>query len=338
MEVLRAVRQWWHDRQRLGITATPALPRPPARLSMQADRRFRTLLGVFAGVIVLLIGAMVILLVSDSLTAWQHFGIVQFITGTDWNPPFKIFGALPYIYGTIVTSVMALIIATPIGIGCAVFLTEFAPRWVRTPLSLTVEMLASVPSVVFGLWGIFYFAPWLRGGVEQWLTHNLDWIPLFKGPAFGIGIFAAGFILSIMIVPYITAITREVMLKVPTAQREGMLALGATRWEVVRMVVVPFARSGIVGGAILALGRALGETMAVTMLIGNRGQIKPSLFAQGATMSSVLANEFTEATFQLYTSSLIAIGLLLLVVALIMNILGRWLVSFSARNEARGGA
>jgi phosphate transport system permease protein len=190
--------------------------------------------------------------------------------------------------------------------------------------------------VVFGLWGIFAFAPWLRSGPEQFLVDHLGWIPLFEGPAFGIGVFTAGLILAIMVVPYITAVTREVMRLVPTAQREGMLALGATRWEVVRYVILPFAKSGIVGGSILALGRALGETMAVTMLIGNRAQIKASLFAQGATMASVIANEFAEADYSLYTSSLVAVAFLLLVLALVMNILGRLFVWSVSRGDASG--
>jgi phosphate transport system permease protein len=302
------------------------------RSGIQGDTVFRRLLAVFAAVIVAIIVLMLVLLVAQSSTAWRTFGL-GFITGTNWDPPHNQFGALPYIYGTVVTAVMALVLAAPIGVGCAVFLTEFAPPWLRNPLGFMVELLAAVPSVIFGLWGIFIFVPWLRGGPEKFLATHLGFIPLFKGPAFGIGIFAAGLILAIMIVPYVTAVTREVMRLTPTAQREGMLALGATRWEVIRHVVLPFARSGIAGGSILALGRALGETMAVTMLIGNRAQIKPSLFAQGATMSSVIANEFAEAATHLYTSSLIAVALLLLGVALVMNILGRLLVWGVAGNR-----
>jgi phosphate transport system permease protein len=259
------------------------------------------------------------------LPTWRTFGF-GFITGQNWAPPFKQFGALPYIYGTVVTATMALVLAAPIGVGCAIFVTELAPPRLRGPLAFLIELLAAVPSVIFGLWGIFVFAPWLRRGPEKFLVDHFGFIPLFKGPAFGLGIFAAGAILALMIVPYITSVSREVMLLTPRAQREGMLALGATRWEVIRCVVLPFARSGIVGGSILALGRALGETMAVTMLIGNRAQIKPSLFSQGATMASVIANEFAEAADSLYTSSLIAVALLLLGVALVMNVLGRLFV------------
>ena len=324
-------RQWWSGRQ-LGIAAVPPFPRQRTGMRFRGDSIFRTILAIVAGLILVILGLMLAMVVSQSTTTWQTFG-PGFITGREWNPPFNKFGALPYIYGTIVTSVLALMLAAPIGVGCAVFITQFAPAWLRNPVSFMVELLAAVPSVIFGLWGIFVLAPWMRTGPEGFLVDHLGFIPLFEGPTFGLGVFSAGIILAIIIVPYITSVSREVMLLTPTPQREGMLALGATRWEVIRLVILPFSRSGIVGGSILALGRALGETMAVTMIIGNRAQIKPSLFAQGATMSSVIANEFAEAATHLYTSSLIAIALLLLVVALIMNILGRLLVWSVARSR-----
>ncbi len=325
-------RQWWSGRQ-FGIVAIPPMPRRRAGgVNIRGDAVFRSVLAIPAALILVIIGLMLVMVVTQSSEAWRHFGL-GFITSTAWEPPFNRFGALPYIYGTVITSVIALVLAAPIGVGCAVFITEFAPSWLRSPLSFMVELLAAVPSVVFGLWGIFVFAPWMRSGPDKFLVDHFGFIPLFKGPTFGLGVLSAGIILAIIIVPYITSVTREVMLLTPTSQREGMLALGATRWEVIRHVIVPFARSGIVGGSILALGRALGETMAVTMIIGNRAQIKPSLFAQGATMSSVIANEFAEAATTLYTSSLIAIALLLLVVALIMNILGRLLVWSVARSQ-----
>jgi len=325
-------RQWWSGRQ-LGIAAAPPMPRRRAGgMNVRGDAIFRSVLAIPAALILVIIGLLLVMVVTQSSEAWQHFGL-GFITSTAWEPPFNRFGALPYIYGTVITSVIALVLAAPIGVGCAVFITEFAPSWLRSPVSFMVELLAAVPSVVFGLWGIFVFAPWMRSGPDKFLVDHFRFIPLFKGPTFGLGVLSAGIILAIIIVPYITSVTREVMLLTPTSQREGMLALGATRWEVIRHVIVPFARSGIVGGSILALGRALGETMAVTMIIGNRAQIKPSLFAQGATMSSVIANEFAEAATTLYTSSLIAIALLLLVVALIMNVLGRLLVWSVARSR-----
>ncbi len=314
-------RQWWSGRQ-LGIAAAPPMPRRRAGgMNVRGDAIFRSVLAIPAALILVIIGLLLVMVVTQSSEAWRHFGL-GFITSTAWEPPFNRFGALPYIYGTVITSVIALVLAAPIGVGCAVFITEFAPSWLRSPISFMVELLAAVPSVVFGLWGIFVFAPWMRSGPDKFLVDHFRFIPLFKGPTFGLGVLSAGIILAIIIVPYITSVTREVM-----------LALGATRWEVIRHVIVPFARSGIVGGSILALGRALGETMAVTMIIGNRAQIKPSLFAQGATMSSVIANEFAEAATTLYTSSLIAIALLLLVVALIMNVLGRLLVWSVARSR-----
>lgn len=318
---------------RLGIVATPPVPhRRAGGMNVRGDALFRSALAIPAALILVIIGLMLVMVVTQSSEAWRHFGL-GFITSTAWEPPFSRFGALPYIYGTITTSVIALLLAAPIGVGCAIFITEFAPSWLRSPVSFMVELLAAVPSVVFGLWGIFVFAPWMRSGPDKFLVDHFSFIPLFKGPAFGLGLLSAGIILAIMIVPYITSVAREVMLLTPTAQREGMLALGATRWEVIHQVILPFARSGIVGGSILALGRALGETMAVTMIIGNRAQITASLFAQGATMSSVIANEFAEAATTLYTSSLIAIAFLLLVVALVMNILGRLLVWSVARSR-----
>lgn len=326
-------RRLWGAGRQLGIVAAPSLLRQrTGGMNVRGDAAFRRLLAVFAAVILVILGLMLIMVVTQSAEAWGKFGL-GFITSSDWAPPFNKFGALPYIYGTVMTSILALLLAAPIGVGCAVFITEFAPSWLRNPLSFTVELLAAVPSVIFGLWGIFVFAPWMRTGPEKFLVDHFSFIPLFKGPTFGLGVFSAGIILAIIIVPYITSVTREVMLLTPTTQREGMLALGATRWEVIRLVILPFARSGIVGGSILALGRALGETMAVTMIIGNRAQIKPSLFAQGATMASVIANEFSEAATTLYTSSLIAIALLLLVVALVMNVLGRLLVWSVARSR-----
>ena len=328
----RPWRHWWSGRQ-LGIVAAPPFLRQrTGGMNLRGDTVFRRILAGFAALILVIIGLMLIMVISQSTEAWKTFGL-GFITNSEWNPPFKQFGALPYIYGTVVTSLIALLLAAPIGVGCAIFITEFAPSWLRSPVSFMVELLAAVPSVVFGLWGIFVFAPWMRTGPDKFLIDHFAFIPLFKGPTFGLGVLSAGIILAIIIVPFITSVTREVMLLTPTTQREGMLALGATRWEVIRHVILPFARSGIVGGSILALGRALGETMAVTMIIGNRAQIKPSLFAQGATMSSVIANEFAEAATTLYTSSLIAIALLLLVVALVMNILGRLLVWSVARSR-----
>ena len=290
------------------------------------DRIMRAGSGLFAvGVVVLVVAIGVMLAVSSQLT-WATFGL-SFITGTDWDPVASIYGALPFIVGTLVTSLLALLLAAPIGLMTAIFLAELAPRRVALPLSFLVELLAAIPSVVIGLWGVFVLSPFLRGTVEDWVTQTLGKVvPFFAGPTFGVGIFAAGVILAIMILPTIVAISREVITAVPTSQREAMLALGATRWETVTKVVLPYAASGIVGAVILGLGRALGETMAVTMVIGNKTQIPTRLFDQGQTISSHIATTFNEASIGLQTSSLIALGLVLLVMTIGLNIVARLLV------------
>jgi phosphate transport system permease protein len=236
------------------------------------------------------------------------------------------FGALPFIYGTVVSSLIALVLAVPMAVGVAVFVTEMCPRPLRASLSFLTELLAAIPSVVYGLWGIFVLAPLLREHVQPALARYAGWTGLFEGPPYGVGMLAAGVILAIMIVPIIASITREVMTAVPGHQREAVLALGATRWEMVRMGVLRNARAGIMGAIILGLGRALGETMAVTMVIGNRAEIAKSLFAPGYTMASVIANEFSEATEDLYLSALVEIGLALFLVTIIVNALARLLV------------
>jgi len=238
-----------------------------------------------------------------------------------------------------VSSLLALILAVPLAVGVSVFVTELCPRSLRGIISFTVELLAAIPSVIYGLWGIFVLAPILRTYVQPWLAKCLGWTGFFSGPAYGIGMLAAGIILAIMIIPIIASITREVLVAVPQSQREAVLALGATRWEMVRMAVLRNARVGIAGGIILGLGRAIGETMAVTMLIGNRPEVAKSLFAPAYTMASVIANEFSEATDDLYLSSLVEIGLVLLIVTVIVNAFARLLVwsitrGHSARNNA----
>ena len=224
------------------------------------------------------------------------------------------------------SSLLALVIAVPLGIGAAVFLSELAPSWISPAISFLIELLAAVPSVVYGLWGIFVLAPWLRTQVQPALGSALGFLPLFQGPPYGVGMLAAGLILAIMVVPFIIAVSREVLLAVPDSQREAALALGATRWETTRLAVLRYARSGLIGAILLGLGRALGETMAVTMVIGNRAEISASLFAPGYTMASLIANEFAEATSDLYLSALIEVGLLLFVVTVIVNALARLLV------------
>jgi phosphate transport system permease protein len=245
-----------------------------------------------------------------------------------WDPVRQQFGAAPMIYGTIVSSLLALILATPLALGVAIWLSEVSPVWLRQPVSFLVDLLAAIPSVVYGLWGIFVLLPILRESVMPFLA-SLPWLGntvLFSGPAYGNSMLAAAMILAIMILPYISAVSREVLLAVPRSQREAALAMGATKWEMIRDAVVPYARSGILGGVILGLGRALGETMAVTMLIGNRHEISASLFAPGYTLASVIANEFAEATNELHTAALMACGAVLLFVTLVVNGIARWLV------------
>lgn len=259
--------------------------------------------------------------------ALRRFGFA-FLTSSTWDPVRGVFGAAPAIYGTVVSSLVALLIATPLALGVAIFLSEFAPAWLRQPVAFLVDLLAAIPSVVYGLWGIFVLLPLFREDVMPFLRDSLGLgaTPLFSGPAYGPSMLAAGTILAIMVLPYISSVSREVLLAVPRSQREAALALGATRWEAIRGAVIPYARSGIVGGVILGLGRALGETMAVTMLIGNTHEISSSLFAPGYTMASLIANEFAEASGDLHLSALMAVGFTLFVITILVNAIARWLV------------
>ena len=272
-----------------------------------------------------LVGLIVWELVTKSALSWQAFGW-KFFFRSEWDPVNDQFGALPFVYGTIVSSILALVIAVPLAIGVAVFITEMSPRWLRGPLAFTTELLAAIPSVIYGLWAIFVLVPLLRAYAQPWLARYLGWTGLFEGPPYGIGMLAAGIILAIMVIPIVSSITREVMTAVPQQQREAVLALGATRWEMIRTGVLRNARAGILGAVILGLGRALGETMAVTMVIGNRPEIARSLFAPGYTMASVIANEFSEATGNVYLSALVEVGLALFLVTIIVNILAQFLV------------
>jgi phosphate transport system permease protein len=302
----------------------PAVARTRPR-SGWGDRVFVGLMRGIAIAFVLLMAAIIIALAVESLPAMRSFGW-SFVVGTNWDPVAESFGALPFIYGTLVSSLLALLIAIPLGLGSAIFLAELAPFWLRTPVGFLIELLAAIPSVVYGLWGIFVLAPILREWVQPALGATLGFLPLFQGPPYGVGMLAAGIILAIMVVPFIATIGREVLLAVPAAQREAALAVGATRWETTRLAVLRYGRSGLIGAVLLGLGRALGETMAVTMVIGNRPEIAASLFAPGYTMASVLANEFTEATSDLYLSALVEIGLILLVLTVVVNALARLLV------------
>ena len=280
------------------------------------------------GVLVLIVYQLVV----RSGLSWHAFGL-KFFSSSEWDPVNERFGALPVVYGTLVSSLVALIIAVPLSIGVAVFTTEMCPKKLRGPLSFFVELLAAIPSVIYGLWAFFVLVPLLSQYVQPFLANTFGWTGLFSGPPYGIGMLAAGIILAIMIIPIISSIAREVLQVVPQHQREGVLALGATRWEMIRVGVLRNARAGIVGGIILGLGRALGETMAVTMVIGNRPEISKSLFAPGYTMASVLANEFSEATGDIYLSALIEIGLALFLVTIIVNALARLLVWTVTRGQ-----
>ena len=300
---------------------------PPLRPSLLGDKIYRAVITAFAVFIPLLL---ILIAISIGIAAWPALSRsgFSFLTSSKWDVAAGEFGAAPAIYGTLVSSAIALVLATPLALGVSIFLSEIAPSWLRTPVAFLVDLLAAIPSVVYGLWGVFVLIPLLRDPIGPFLseTLHLGKTPLFSGPNYGYSMLAAGIILAIMILPFIAAVTREILMAVPRSQREAALALGATRWEMIRDAVLPYARSGIIGGIILGLGRALGETMAVTMLIGNRAEISGSLFAPGYTMASLIANEFSEATNDLHLSALMAVGAVLFAVTLIVNAIARWLV------------
>ncbi|HET6670637.1 MAG TPA: phosphate ABC transporter permease subunit PstC, partial [Pyrinomonadaceae bacterium] len=288
------------------------------------DAVFRGLLFTAAFLVLLLVLAMIFALAAEARLSLRQFGF-GFITGTDWNPVKGQFGALPFIYGTVVSSLIAILISVPLSLGIAIFLVEQAPTFLARPLGFLVELLAAIPSVVYGLWGIFILAPFLRVYLGPPLERWLGWLPFFRGPVTGIGLLTGGVILAIMVTPIISAIVRDVLTAVPSSQREAALALGATKWETTRVVLVNGA-PGIAGAVILGLGRALGETMAVTMVIGNRPEISLSLFDPSYTIASVIANEFTEATEDIYLSALVELGLILFLVTFVVNAIARLLV------------
>jgi phosphate transport system permease protein len=277
------------------------------------------LAAVTIGVLIVLVGWE---LYQGSRLAVGHFG-PRFLVSSTWNPVTDQYGAWPFIYGTLVSSAIALVIAVPLGVATALYLTELAPVRIRQPIIMVVEMLAAVPSVIFGLWGIFVLIPWLRDHLFVWLKDTLGFLPLFQGPVYGVSMLAGGIVVAIMILPIITSVSREILRSVPNLQREAAYALGATHWEVMRIAVLSYARRGLFGAAVLGLGRALGETMAVTMVIGNRPDVSASLFAPGYTLASVIANEFTEATTDLYLSSLFELGLVLLAVTILVNVIAQ---------------
>jgi phosphate transport system permease protein len=296
------------------------------RLLRHGDRPFTAVTAVAAGGLLVLVIAIGWTLWQDSALPREKFGLA-FLTTTAWDPAITfVFGALPYIEGTLITSVLALFIAVPIGLGAAIFLAELAPRWVSRPMGFLIELLAAVPSVVYGLWGLFVLVPVIIKPLGGVLSAKLGFLPLFTGPIFGPSRLAAGILLAIMVLPTITVISREVFAAIPVAQREGALALGATRWEVVRQVLVPYGLSGLLGAIILGLGRALGETIAVTMVIGNNLDLSVSLLHPGYTMASIIANEFTEATSDIHLQALIEIGLVLFAMTVVINFVAQLLI------------
>ena len=303
------------------------VPRRPAtaRESLLADNVFRAIVVLCSLAVLAIVGLIFYELLHQSHLSISKFGL-KFLVKQIWDPVAEDFGALPFIYGTVVSSLVGLAIAVPLSVGTALFLTEICPRRIRAVLSLMVELLAAIPSVIYGLWGIFVLAPFLRLHVQPFLAKYFGWTGLFSGPKYGWGMLAAGVIIAIMILPIIASITREVITAVPRVQREAALALGATKWEMLNMAVLRNARPGILGAVILGLGRALGETMAVTMVIGNRPEIARSLFSPGYTLASAIANEFTEAVSNMHLSALMEMALVLFVITLIVNALAGLLV------------
>ncbi len=307
-----------------GITRARVLDR--LRLG---DVAFRHVTRVAAFGVLLLLSGVIVSLIAGSLPAIRTFGF-DFLVSERWNPVTEKFGALAPIYGTLVTSFVAMLIAVPVGLMIAFFLTELCPPWLRRPIGIAIELLAGIPSIIYGIWGLFVFAPFLQETLQPFLINTLGNVPaiapLFSGPPYGIGMLTAGLILAIMVLPFVTSISRDVFEAVPPVLKEAAYGVGCTTWEVVRYVVLPYARVGVIGGVMLGLGRALGETLAVTFVIGNANKISPSLLAPATTISATIANEFTEAVGDLYTSALIALGLILFVITFIVLAAARYML------------
>jgi phosphate transport system permease protein len=299
---------------------------------------FRHLTRAAALTVLLILGGIIVSLVYGAWPALNTFGI-SFLYDESWNPVTERFGAIAPVYGTVVTSIIAMLIAVPVGLFIALFLTELCPMWLRRPIGVAIELLAGIPSIIYGIWGLFVFAPFLQQYVQPFLIAVFGNVPvlsnLFAGPPYGIGILTAGLILAIMVLPFITSISRDVFEAVPPVLKEAAYGLGCTTWEVARYVVLPYTRVGVIGGVMLGLGRALGETMAVTFVIGNAHRISGSILAPGTTISATIANEFTEAVGDLYTASLIALGLILFVITFIVLAIARIMLM---RLNARVGA
>jgi phosphate transport system permease protein len=320
------------------VSATTIPFHPHLRREARAEGVFRALTVVSAALVLILLAGVLIALCYGGWPALRTFKFA-FLTREVWNPVTEQFGALAALYGTVVTSIFAMLIAVPLAFGIAIFLTETCPLWLRGPIATCVELLAAVPSIVFGIWGLFVLAPVLQHTVQPWLIDAFGDLPLigklFRGPPYGIGLMTAGLVLAIMVLPFITSVMREVFLATPRSLKEAAYGVGATQWEVIWDVVLPNSRAGVIGGIMLGLGRALGETMAVTFVVGNAHRISPSLLAPGTTISASIANEFTEAVGNLYTSSLIALGLLLFVLTFLIIAAARLLLMQIERRGAR---
>ena len=314
--------------QTVSATAPSSRAKALDRMRM-GDIGFRLLTRLAAITVLVLLGAIILSLISGALPAFREFGL-GFLVEERWNPVTEKFGALAPIYGTLVTSFIAMLIAVPVGILIAVFLTELCPMWLRRPIGIAIELLAGIPSIIYGIWGLFVFAPFLQQTLQPFLINTFGEIPLlsslFAGPPYGIGVLTASLILAIMVLPFVTSISRDVFEAVPTVLKEAAYGIGCTTWEVVRNVVIPYTRVGVIGGVMLGLGRALGETMAVTFVIGNAHRVSASLLAPGTTISATIANEFTEAVGDLYTSALIALGLILFAITFIVLAIARYML------------
>lgn len=304
-------------------------------VGLSGDRAWNTLLGVLGGLVLVVAGLILWVLTRVAHPAFGTLSVGQFLTSQDWDPVSESFGALPFVYGTLVTSAIALAVALPVSVGLAVFLNEMAPKGFRPVVTFCIETLASIPSVVYGLWALFVMVPWLRESAQPFLARVLGFLPLFKGAPLGVGYLAAGLVLAVMILPTIASVCTEVLKTVPVSLKEGALALGATRWEAIWTVVLPYCRAGFLGGTLLGLGRALGETMAVTMVIGNQPEIHTSLFSPGYSLPSVIANEFAEATGPVHTGALAALALVLFGITLMLNSTARGLMHSLAPGARR---
>jgi phosphate transport system permease protein len=319
-----------------GKFASARIPDPRNRRVALQDLLFRSMARFFASLVLVILISIIVSLVFGSLPSIRKFGL-GFIFSPEWNPVTEQFGALVPIVGTLATSAIALLFGVPVSFGIAIFLTELSPGWLRRPLGTAIELLAAIPSIIYGMWGLFVLAPLFADYVQPWLIHTLGASiligPLFKGPPQGIGVLTAGFVLAIMVIPFIAAVMRDVFEIVPPVLKESAYGLGCTTWEVVWNIVLPYTKVGVIGGIMLGLGRALGETMAVTFLIGNAHQLTTSILAPGNSIASALANEFTEAVGDLYTSALIELGLILFIITFIVLVLAKLLLLQLAKSE-----